>query len=702
MNMKFRKFLVMLLVFSLIITPFDFQLNASRASSHKIAIEKKSLANNRYPIYYLSTEEKAGSPYVEASETIKNKVDYKATGIIVLKFDVSRTEYLPNSEGLVEFVIQNLLDHDVNVSIDIRVPYFVEVKNNKVHWERNNSNGDADWLFGVPLKFSNFSPEEKLNITFTLIGRIGEYKEGKLIISVYNTDTGELFLTKDKTINSRPAFTAEAQFNPFLLNVSKTNVSFLIINITNDAPYEIDNISVEIKEVPENLIFEKYSVLIDKIEAGTNTTVEIKATISGPGVYQIAVLINCTAGLDAIRPNLLAVTKKVIIFDEGHNQYYRFASEYMDGFIEIAREFAPVIISKQPFKGALFSTQVAQLIVLPPPQPATADPGDTTSPIFDNDEITTLQNFIENGGSLLIMGNWYQYFWPDNPNSFNALTNKYGIYWWDGDVYDTVSYEQSYYHVIAKTFADNEVAKIISLGIDAVHYAGTAFKIISPEVPTEIYPVLLGNENYTFLTLGTIDEQKIAEGKDVIMMLAAVVKGVGKIFASGSAYAFSSYYYFEQNKQLVKNILTWLMGVKKLELSITGVPYEITVGKEIVAEVTITNNGVEEIRQINVSISLSPGLVNKNGTSIYSIELLKPGNQVKIRWIITANKEGTYSMTFNLVASNYPESITKRLLVIYKKPEAQYPIELIASASIIAIIVVISVIVVYLRRRGMQ
>jgi len=698
--MKSKKLLAILIVFSIIIMPLDYYQNITY-SSRKITEKQISLTKNNYPICYLppDSESLSSDAINTAKANTNNEISVKAAGIVVLEFYVSRTEYIPYSEGSVEFVIQNVLDETINVSIDIRIPYFVEMKENNVHWERNTTSGDAEWLFGVPLKFDNFEPEEKLNITFNLVGKIGKHDEGKLIINVYDANTGELFLTKDKIIKSRPAFTAEVQFSPFLLNISKTNVTTLIINITNDAFYEIKDMNIELKEVPSDLFFEKYSVLIDKLDIGKNIIVRINATIANPGVYQIAVLINSTVGQDVIRPNLLAVTKKVIIFDEGHNQYYRFASGYMNEFIELAREFAPVIISKQPFRGSLFTVQVAQLIVIPCPQPATADPGDTTSPIFDEDEIMTLQNFIESGGSVLLMGNWYQYFWPDNPNSFNSLTNKYGIYWWDGDVYDTVSYDQAYYHVVAKSFADNEVAKLISLGVDEVHFAGTAFKIMSPSVPTEIYPVLLGNENYTFLTLGGIDDPKIAEGNDVIMMLAAVVKGVGKIFASGSSYAFSSYYYFDQNKQLIRNILTWLMGVKKLDLSISGVPFEINVGEEVIAEVTIMNRGVEEIRDIELSLSLSPGLINKNGTSTYSIKLLKPGEQVKLKWIITTNKEGTYSITFNLVASNYPESITKRLLVIYKKPEVQYPFELIMIGVIAVIAVIAIALYAFLRNR---
>lgn len=702
MSMKPKMLLAMLIIFSIIVMPLNHYQNELYA--HQGITEKRILlTKNMYPVYYLPS----GSDTLVLDSTSKaeintnNELSAKAAGIIVLEFYVSRTEYMPYSEGTVEFVIQNALDEAINVSIDIRIPYFIEIKENKVHWERNATSGDSEWLFGVPLEFSNLEPEEKLNITFNLVGKIGKREEGKLVINVYDTNTGELFLTRDEVISARPAFTAEAEFNPFLLNISKTNMTTLVINITNDASYEITDIDIELREVPSDLFFEKYTVQVNKIGVRENITVKINATIAKPGVYQIAVLINSTVGQDVIRPNLLVVTKKVIIFDEGHNQYYRFASEYMNELIELAREFAPVIISRQAFRGNLFTTDVTQLIIIPCPQPATADPEDTTSPIFDEDEIITLQNFIENGGSILLMGNWYRYFWPDNPYSFNDLTNRYGIYWWDGDVYDTVSYDQAYYHVIAKVFADNEVAKIISLGIDEVHFAGTAFKIITPSVPTEIYPVLLGNENYTFLTLGGIDDPKVAEGTDVIMMLAAVVKGVGKIFASGSSYVFSSYYYFDQNEQLIRNILTWLMGVKKLDLSISGVPFEINIGEEIIADVTIMNRGVENIRDIELSLSLSPGLINKNGTNTYSIALLRPGEQIRLKWIITANKEGTYSITFSLVASNYPESITKRLLVTYRKPMAHYPLEIIITSVIMIIAIIIIVSYAFMRKRGM-
>ncbi len=699
--MKIRKFLTILIVFFIIMASLSYNVPNIRAFSKQFNINKHKIQREKFPIFHLGRSYERESISVVADGLNREQdIVPEAAGIIVLEFEVTQTEYMPRAEGDVSFIIQNVLDESINVSIDIKIPYFVKIKNDIVHWSRNKTSGDSEWLFGVPLDFLNLNPDEKLNVSFTLVGLLGIYADGKLIISVFNKDTSEVFIEKDKTISARPAFLAEASFDPFLLNISETETSSLLINITNDANYEIDDIRVEIKEVPKGVIFDKYNTTIEKLDSGENVLVKMNATVQELGVFQVVVLINSSnGGWQVIRPNLLAVTKKVIIFDEGHNQYYRFASEYMNDLLDLARNYAPVIISKQPIIGDLYTTNVTQLIIIPCPQPATADPSDSTSVIFSEEEVKTLQDFVENGGSLLLMGNWYMYFWPNNPGGYNDITEKYGIYWWDGDVYDTVSYEGAYYHVVAKNFADNEVAKLLSVGVEEVHFAGTAFKISTPEVPTQIYPILLGNENYTFLTLGAIDDPKIAEGSDVIMMLAAVVNGVGKILASGSSYMFSSYYYFDQNKKIIQNILTWLMSVKKLDLSVSGVPYEINVGEEIVAEVTLSNGGVEAITDIEITLTVSSGLINKNGTNKYSIALLKPGEQVKVRWIITANKEGTYSIVFDVAASNYPEDITKRLIVIYKKPEAQYPIELIFTISIIIAIVIISVIAFYLRKK---
>ena len=688
-----RRFLVLAIILILAASSFSNILKFTNAPASSIEWKKSEI--KKYPILYLDASTDTENKPIEINAISFFDFSLKGISVRIEELTITEDTYMPNTEGNVSFTVVNKGDSALNLSMIIFTPYFVTIKDNVIYYEREEGTGTYTWSFGVPIELGELAGGKNINITFTLVGIVGKDAEGSLVINILNVDENEVVDSESVTLHARPAFSFTANFEPFLLNISKTNKSNLTIYIQNDAPYDIYNLTIEIKEVSEGLQLEKTSEVIEKLEVGSNTTIRILATVTDMGVYQAAVtIISDNGGYDITRVTLLAVTKKVIIFDEGHNQYYRFTSEGMSDLIELASTIAPVIISRGDLTGDLFDPSITQIIILPNPEPP-----DETAPVLSDEEIETLQYFVENGGSLLLMGNWYRYFWPDNPGGFNDLTKKYGIYWYDGDVYDTVSYSGAYYHVVAKNFADNDVAKIISVGVEEVHFSGTALKLISPEVPTELYPILIGNENYTFLTLGTVDDPKIAEGPDVIMMVAAIVKGVGKIFASGSVYAFSSYYYFTDNEPLIKNILTWLAGIQKLDIEVEGIPYTIKVGEEIHAQVTIINRGVTEIRNIVVSLEFSQGMINKNGTNTYSIPLLKPGESVKIKWILYANKEGDYMITISASAEGYPETITKRFVVRYEKVAAPVPYHYIALAAGIIIIAVIIVALKVLKKK---
>jgi len=101
----------------------------------------------------------------------------------------------------------------------------------------------------------------------------------------------------------------------------------------------------------------------------------------------------------------------------------------MQGLLGVLSNYGPVIINRGKFIPELMTPIITSLIVVPNPEPI-------SGVIFDENELRNLWDYIESGGSILLMGNWYRYFWPDAEGGYNDLTGRYGIYWFDGGVYD--------------------------------------------------------------------------------------------------------------------------------------------------------------------------------------------------------------------------------------------------------------------------
>ena len=301
-----------------------------------------------------------------------------------------------------------------------------------------------------------------------------------------------------------------------------------------------------------------------------------------------------------------------------------------------------------------------------------------------------------------MMGNWYRYFWPGNPNGFNDITEKYGIIWVDGDVYDDVNNFEQNWHVKAMVFANNSLAQVMSTGIDYVEYSGTGLLITEPaeDVTVELYPILIGNSS-TYLTEGEATAPKVANGTDVIMILAAIINGKGKILASGSSYMFSSYYYYQTNEGFIRNMLAWLLSVKTLNLEIYNAPYQVEIGHEFTIIVRVSNGGYEALTDVKVEVTYSTGLSLLNETATYNVGTLNPGQIVEFALTFKSDQEGTYSVAIKVTATNYDKIVTKSFVVNYYKPEFVIPLEYILALIIIPVILS-PIIYVYIKSKKAQ
>jgi len=605
-------------------------------------------------------------------------------------------EFIPKTKAKIELEIQNLANAEKpNAYVKIDIPYFLEVVNNKVTITRANGTYERSYVYGDFINLGTLQPLEEITISFYVECVLGIRKDGSIVAGVYLG--ASKIMEKSVEVVAKPAFSVDAYFYPFPLNLTVSNVTTLYVSIKNDAPYTITNISIELKDVPEDISVNTSKYMLESLTPGTTKQVAFRISTTEIGAYSLPLVITTeNGGEDVVRASLIATTTRIIIFDEGHYQYWAFTSQGMYDLIDLLREYAPVLILKGEVSSVLLDPSIAALYVLPNPQPSTGSPSDTSTQIMTDSEVDAIQNYIESGGSLLIMANWYRYFWPDNPNGYNDLTRPYGIYWVDGDVFDPVNYERATYHVIGKNFADNTVAKILSAGVTEIHFSGTALEIKTASVSTEYYPILLGN-NESYLT----DDQgnRIKEGSDIIMILAAVVKGKGKILASGSVYLFSSNYYYSYNVPFIRNIITWLLGVKEIGIEVSGVPYEIETGKDIIMKVKVINRGVEVITGITLTLVIPSGIINKNGTTSVRITSLAPGEYREYTWILSVREKGIFTIELQLTAENYPKTVEKALIIRVIAPKTVIPPEAIIAGSVIAIIAGLAgVIYIFYRR----
>ncbi len=593
-------------------------------------------------------------------------------------------ELIPQKRAEVELKIKNLANAEKpSASIGVDIPYFLEVVDNKVTITRANGTYERNFVYGEHISLGTLQPGEEITISFYIECSLGMRKEGSIIAGVYLGESK--IMEKTLTVKTRPAFTASAYYEPFPLNLTVSNTTILHVTITSDAPYIITGVNIELRDVPEEISVNVTRYTIESLSPGETKRVAFEISTTEIGAYSLPVVITTeNGGEDVVRASLIATTTRIIIFDEGHYQYWAFTSKGMPDFIELLRGYGPVLISKGEISSTLLDPSVTALYIIPNPQPSTASPTDTTTPIMTDDEISAIQDYVESGGSLLIMANWYRYFWPDNPNGFNDLTSPYGIYWVDGDVYDPVNYQDATYHVIGKSFADNDIARMLTAGVTEVHFAGTAIEIKTATVPTEHYPILIGN-NESYLT----DDQgnRIKEGSDIIMILAAIVNGKGKILASGSVYMFSSNYYYSYDSLFIQNMITWLLGIKEIDIEVSGVPYETEVGKDIIMNVKVINRGVEVIIGINLTLIIPSQITNKNGTVTVRIASLAPGECNEFAWILSTKAEGTFTIQLQLTAENYPKTVEKALIIRVVSPGMTISPEMIILASISVVIV---------------
>ena len=345
--------------------------------------------------------------------------------------------------------------------------------------------------------------------------------------------------------------TLESEPEEFL--IYERNNFTLHINVSNPTDQTAENVSLIIILPPGLTTENDTTYLIETLDPGAFEALDIIVEVSAIGFHYIFVAFTSDNLGSGFAETLVKVYNALIVFDEGHGQYYD--SGKMSTFIEHLKLYGLVMINTGNFTEDLLAK--AHLVVIPYPNDGLYD-----------DEIQLLKDYVEGGGKLWIMGNWYKYFDPEN---LNPLTSDYGIIWNDGEIMDDeVNYEDTSYKPLLSTFADNIPAKLLSAGVSTVLAQGcTYLNLTDPAVP-----ILLGNPT-SYGVNGTGDLSGI-NGTDLIAAAIVELNGGGKIFAIGGTLPFAYTTNPEYNYRFIDNIIRWLIGPRALndyeapELEITA------------------------------------------------------------------------------------------------------------------------------------
>ena len=350
-----------------------------------------------------------------------------------------------------------------------------------------------------------------------------------------------------------PALALYPALEPAAVNVQTQTWTTLRVNVSNVASYTATDVTVEIT-LPSGLTARQpTTVELGAMDPGENRSVAWTIDIHTTGIFEIGIDVTSTnASTNSAVVTLFAVTEKVIVFDQAHGQYYDAAR--MSAFIDFLEEYGmPIVINN----GTISETMLDATALLIIPNPKVE---------FTTDEIQAIKDFVNEGGSLLVTGDWYRYVFPE---ILNPITEDFGITWWKGDVYDDDDNLGAPYYPIIYTFATNTIADILTRGVESIYYSGTALNITGG-----VSPIVLGNDDFPNATYaleqaedGTI-LSVIGNGTEVVLVAAVELPNGGRVVASGSSALFGRTDFFEHNKPFITNVMSWLLRALKLDVSV--------------------------------------------------------------------------------------------------------------------------------------
>ena len=501
-------------------------------------------------------------------------------------------------------------------------------------------------------------------------------------ISVVSTLGGNITKVLKVIIIPDIALTLKAE--PSIVLLSERQTFNITAKIENIATLTVHDIVAQISLPAENITTtDNVTAEIGTLNASMYASVTWHFSVSGAGDYKFTVTVSSSDGGEVSETIVVkALAHKVIVFDNAHGQY--FDPDRLSDFIAMLGEYYEVVINTDPITSDILAA--AEIYVLPNPE----------SEIKDS-EASALKSFVNNGGKLLITGNWYNYFYPDY---VNKITEDWGIYWYDADIEDpTNNIQGNAYWPVLYTWANNTVADRLKIGVTEVYYDGTGLMVSGNAVP-----VLLGDDDaYVRLDNGTVISW---ENGSVVGVAAYSNNNGGKVLAYGSSYIVRSdgsyASWWDINKVFVRNSIEWLLGISPtphLTASFV-IPGSATAGETFTIQVKVTNDGSGTATNVVVTLSLPDGvsLSPENQSLEVTLGDIAPGESKYANWTVVAETPGTYSFNASISADNYDTFQIQSTSITIEAPGPAYDLTTIGIA-VAGIVIVVVIIVIIVKKR---
>lgn len=315
------------------------------------------------------------------------------------------------------------------------------------------------------------------------------------------------------------------------------------LRITAYAPriFDVNNVVINI-DLPEGLSTSNSTTIdVGSMSAGESREFKLLINCSTKGVYEITVTSQGDYSEGALKTFITSLNVYVyefmILFDQGHNQYYD--ADRMFGLIELLYDWGYVYLNNGTITEANLSA--ADLVIIP----------NLEAPL-SSEEISLIKQYIDNGGAVIIMGTWYKYL---NTSWMNSITLNYGIEWKSGLLIDNVSNLDGNERIpLLSNFDDSIIARILLNDVSSLAFSYSTYLSVSGEAIPIIYgnPTTQVNTSQGFLDLS---------GEEIIVAAVYENDNGGKILALSST-GLLAYDLDEEDIKFSENIMTWVLGPK--------------------------------------------------------------------------------------------------------------------------------------------
>lgn len=199
-------------------------------------------------------------------------------------------------------------------------------------------------------------------------------------------------------------------------------------------------------------------------------------------------------------------------------------------------------------------------------------------PKLDSDEIEDLVNYVNNGGSLLVVndeGGDYK-----SKNNLSELTKNFGITFTNDLLFDNKYFSKDNTHPLIRDFRSHFITREIT---EIIHSNGCTLTIDKSveNANTEVQAIAYSSVNTSWHRIFNGDEW-IDESVQNLPIIGTAHYGLGKVVALGNLSLFSSLnesygIRAADNYNLIVNIISWLLNKASSEKEKTIKPIYLTV-----------------------------------------------------------------------------------------------------------------------------